>query len=204
MPPQGGGRRKGQYFRNLVLPGVYKGNADQQFRQLAQASQTEIRGHDPRYFIWTSIERPQQCSLSSDRDRVNRELRPDTETTALDSRNRLSALELVMKLTHDARQQRHTPRDCQSAWFPSAGDFSEMHWKHAVVALALTASVFASPLGNAQQGDDADLDIALRLAVLLQSARAVIGAEQALINKRPSATKVCPARRFSRVQARPI
>lgn len=57
-----------------------------------------------------------------------------------------------------------------------------MHWKHAVVALALTASVFASPLGNAQQGDDADLDLALRLAVLLQSARAVIGAEQALIN----------------------
>ncbi len=50
------------------------------------------------------------------------------------------------------------------------------------MALTMAAGIFTSSLGNAQQSDDADLDLALRLAVLLQSARAVIGAEQALIN----------------------
>jgi hypothetical protein len=57
-----------------------------------------------------------------------------------------------------------------------------MFWKHAVLALTTAAGIFTSTLCNAQQNDDADLDLALRLAVLLQSARAVIGAEQALIN----------------------
>jgi Protein of unknown function (DUF3365) len=57
-----------------------------------------------------------------------------------------------------------------------------MFWRHAVSAAAMAAGVLAGSLGNAQQSEDADLDLALRLAVLLQSARAVIGAEQALIN----------------------
>jgi Protein of unknown function (DUF3365) len=57
-----------------------------------------------------------------------------------------------------------------------------MFWKQAVLALTMAAGIFTSSLGNAQQSDDADLDLALRLADLLQSARAVIGAEQALIN----------------------
>ena len=57
-----------------------------------------------------------------------------------------------------------------------------MYWKHVVVALTISAGIFTSSLVNAQKGDDADLDLALRLAVLLQSARTVIGAEQARIN----------------------
>jgi hypothetical protein len=57
-----------------------------------------------------------------------------------------------------------------------------MYWKHAILAAAMAVSIFTGSLGHAQQSDDADLDLALRLAVLLQSARAVIGAEQALIN----------------------
>lgn len=57
-----------------------------------------------------------------------------------------------------------------------------MVWKVAVVALATVAGVLTSSLTHAQHSDDADLDLALRLAVLLQSARSVIGAEQALIN----------------------
>jgi hypothetical protein len=57
-----------------------------------------------------------------------------------------------------------------------------MFCKHVLLALTMATSVFTSTLCNAQQSDDTDLDLALRLAVLLQSARAVIGAEQALIN----------------------
>lgn len=57
-----------------------------------------------------------------------------------------------------------------------------MYWKHAVLALTVAVSVFTSSLGHAQQNDDADMGLALRLAVLLQSARSVIGAEQARIN----------------------
>jgi hypothetical protein len=57
-----------------------------------------------------------------------------------------------------------------------------MFWKHSALAVTLAAGVFAGSVGSAQQSDDADMDLALRLAVLLQSARAVIGAEQALIN----------------------
>lgn len=54
--------------------------------------------------------------------------------------------------------------------------------KSAVVALMIAGSLWASLPARAQQNDAADLDLALRLAVLLQSARSVIGAEQALIN----------------------
>lgn len=51
-----------------------------------------------------------------------------------------------------------------------------------VSAMSIAVGIFASSLGHAQQSNDADLDLALQLAVLLQSARSVIGAEQALIN----------------------
>jgi hypothetical protein len=57
-----------------------------------------------------------------------------------------------------------------------------MFWKHALLAVTIAVSVFAGSFSSAQQRDDPDMDLALRLAVLLQSARAVIGAEQALIN----------------------
>lgn len=57
-----------------------------------------------------------------------------------------------------------------------------MHWKRAIFALAVAAGVFTGSPGRAGQDDEAELSLALRLAVLLQSARAVIGAEQALIN----------------------
>ncbi len=62
------------------------------------------------------------------------------------------------------------------------GDILGMYRKHVTLALTMLFCIFTSSFGNAQQSDDADLDLALRLAVLLQSARAVIGAEQALIN----------------------
>jgi hypothetical protein len=64
---------------------------------------------------------------------------------------------------------------------PVAGDL-EMFWKHAVLAVTVVAGVLAGSQGHAQPSDDADLDLALRLAVLLQSARSVIGTEQARIN----------------------
>jgi hypothetical protein len=51
-------------------------------------------------------------------------------------------------------------------------------WLAVVVAVGVS---FNAP-AFAQQAEDTELDLALRLAVLLQSARAVIGAEQALIN----------------------
>lgn len=57
-----------------------------------------------------------------------------------------------------------------------------MYIKHVAVALTVAVSVFISSFGHAQQNDDADLGLASRLAVLLQSARSVIGAEQARIN----------------------
>lgn len=57
-----------------------------------------------------------------------------------------------------------------------------MFRKNAVLALTLAVGILTGTVGNAQQSNDADLDLALRLAVLLQSARSVIGAEQALIN----------------------
>ena len=57
-----------------------------------------------------------------------------------------------------------------------------MFRRSAVLAATLAAGIFSGSPGSAQQSDDADLDMALRLAVLLQSARSVIGAEQALIN----------------------
>ena len=57
-----------------------------------------------------------------------------------------------------------------------------MYWKHAAAALAMVVGMLASSPGHAQPRDAADLELALRLAVLLQSARAVIGTEQKLIN----------------------
>jgi hypothetical protein len=57
-----------------------------------------------------------------------------------------------------------------------------MYWKRAVLTLAVLASLFTTPLIHAQQNGETDLELALRLAVLLQSARSVIGAEQARIN----------------------
>ena len=57
-----------------------------------------------------------------------------------------------------------------------------MSWRQLVFALALASSFCSTSAGLAQDQDEAELDLALRLAVLLQSARAVIGAEQVLIN----------------------
>lgn len=57
-----------------------------------------------------------------------------------------------------------------------------MNWKHAVAALAVVVGFSATSVGHAQQSDGDELDLALRLAVLLQSARSVIGAEQTRIN----------------------
>ncbi len=57
-----------------------------------------------------------------------------------------------------------------------------MVWRNAVLALTVAVSMFQGSLACARQSDDADLDLALRLAVLLQSARSVIGTEQARIN----------------------
>jgi hypothetical protein len=62
------------------------------------------------------------------------------------------------------------------------GDGFGMRFKRIVLALTLAVNIAAVSLSYAKHSDEAELDLALRLAVLLQSARAVIGAEQALIN----------------------
>jgi hypothetical protein len=57
-----------------------------------------------------------------------------------------------------------------------------MSLKRLTLAVILAVTVLTNSPATAQQSGEAELDLALRLAVLLQSARAVIGAEQALIN----------------------
>lgn len=57
-----------------------------------------------------------------------------------------------------------------------------MYLKQAVLPLLIVACLLAGAQGHTQQSDNEDLALALQLAVLLQSARSVIGAEQALIN----------------------
>ena len=57
-----------------------------------------------------------------------------------------------------------------------------MIWRNAVLALTVAVGMFHGSLARAEKSDDADLDLALRLAVLLQSARSVIGTEQPRIN----------------------
>lgn len=57
-----------------------------------------------------------------------------------------------------------------------------MLFKPASLAIVLTVALLTGAPAGAQRSEEAELDLALRLAVLLQSARAVIGAEQALIN----------------------
>jgi Protein of unknown function (DUF3365) len=64
----------------------------------------------------------------------------------------------------------------------ACGGSLEMVWRNALAAVAAAVVVLSGSLGHAQPNDDADLDLALRLAVLLQSARSVIGTEQARIN----------------------
>ncbi len=60
----------------------------------------------------------------------------------------------------------------------------KMNWSGMALlkALLMAACVFTGSLAHAQQNENADMGLALRLAVLLQSARSVIGAEQARIN----------------------
>jgi hypothetical protein len=58
----------------------------------------------------------------------------------------------------------------------------KMSFKPVSLAIIFTIAFLTGAPTKAEVSQEAELDLALRLAVLLQSARAVIGAEQALIN----------------------